>query len=364
MLDAIKPLLESGLINESVGQAINEAWESKLNEAREEVRAELREEFSRRHEQDKQHMATALEKMVTEGLRSEIEEFTEERAAMNKDRVAAKQKLRESAGQFNDFMVKKLAEEIKELREERRNYHGMQSKLHEFVLRSLAKEINEFAQDKQELTEARVRLVRESRSMLAQTKKKFVKEAAERLSSLVTTKLDSELTQLKEDISAAKKNTFGRKLFEAYMSEFSASYLNENAMARQLKAKLQATQTALAESKANEKKAKTLLESKTQEAKKLTEAHERQKIMSSLLMHLTESKAREMKELLEGVQTAKLKSTFDKYLPAVLNGSGKQASNKMLTEGKVVTGNKSNTAEDGAQIGPDVHEMKRLAGLK
>jgi len=35
MLDAIKPLLESGLINEETSQALNEAWESKLNEARE-----------------------------------------------------------------------------------------------------------------------------------------------------------------------------------------------------------------------------------------------------------------------------------------------------------------------------------------
>ena len=42
MFDAIKPLLESGLINEDIGQQINEAWESKLNEAREQVRAEDR----------------------------------------------------------------------------------------------------------------------------------------------------------------------------------------------------------------------------------------------------------------------------------------------------------------------------------
>ncbi len=31
MLDAIKPLLESGIINEETSVAINEAWESKLN---------------------------------------------------------------------------------------------------------------------------------------------------------------------------------------------------------------------------------------------------------------------------------------------------------------------------------------------
>ena len=48
MLDAIKPLLESGLINEDVGRELNEAWESKLNEARNQVRAELHEEFAQR----------------------------------------------------------------------------------------------------------------------------------------------------------------------------------------------------------------------------------------------------------------------------------------------------------------------------
>jgi len=39
MFDAIKPLLESGLINEDIGQQLNEAWEMKLNEARQQVRA-------------------------------------------------------------------------------------------------------------------------------------------------------------------------------------------------------------------------------------------------------------------------------------------------------------------------------------
>jgi hypothetical protein len=56
MLDAIKPLLDSGLINEDVSRELNEAWENKLTEAREQVRAELREEFAQRFEHDKQVM--------------------------------------------------------------------------------------------------------------------------------------------------------------------------------------------------------------------------------------------------------------------------------------------------------------------
>ncbi len=59
MFDAIKPLLDSGLINEDVSKELNEAWESKLSEAKEMVRAELREEYAQRYEHDKTLMAMA-----------------------------------------------------------------------------------------------------------------------------------------------------------------------------------------------------------------------------------------------------------------------------------------------------------------
>ena len=113
MLDAIKPLLDSGIINEETQTALNEAWESKLNEARETIRAELREEFAGRYEHDKNVMVEALDKMVTESLTSELTEFAEEKQALAEDRVKFKRHMVESAGKFNDFMVTKLAEEIK-----------------------------------------------------------------------------------------------------------------------------------------------------------------------------------------------------------------------------------------------------------
>ena len=64
MLDSLKPLLESGLINEDIGQQLNEAWESKLMEAREQVRAELREEFAQRYDHDRMVMVEALDKKI------------------------------------------------------------------------------------------------------------------------------------------------------------------------------------------------------------------------------------------------------------------------------------------------------------
>ena len=82
-------------------------------------------------------MVEALDKMVTESLSEEIQEFRSEKQAMNEDRVKAQSKLRESATKFNDFMVTKLAEEIKELRSDRKIQKESQQKLEQFVVHAL-----------------------------------------------------------------------------------------------------------------------------------------------------------------------------------------------------------------------------------
>ena len=134
MLDAIKPLLDSGIINEETQASLNEAWESKLNEARDVIRAELREEFAGRYEHDKNVMVEALDKMVTEQLSAELNEFAEEKKALAGDRVKFKTHMIESAGKFNDFLVTKLAEEIKELRSDRKTQTEAVARLEKFVI--------------------------------------------------------------------------------------------------------------------------------------------------------------------------------------------------------------------------------------
>jgi len=170
MLDALKPLLDSDLINEETRTEINEAWEAKLSEAREQVRAELREEFAQRYEHDKTVMVEALDRMVTEGLTAEIEAVAAEKQALAEDRVRFQSKMKESATKFNDFMVTKLAEEIGELRRDRRTHTEGLQKLEKFVVRALAEEIMEFAQDKRDLVETKVRLVSEARGKLESLK--------------------------------------------------------------------------------------------------------------------------------------------------------------------------------------------------
>jgi len=369
MLDAIKPLLESGIINEETSQAINEAWEYKLNEAKEQVRAELREEFAQRYEHDKNVMVEALDNMMTESLSQEIAEFHNDRQAMNEDRVKAQLKLRENASKFNDFMVTKLAEEIKELRGDRQIQKESQQKLEQFIVHALAREIKEFAQDKQAVVEAKVKLVAEGRKQLVALKQKFVAESAKRINYAVTSQLKGEIGQLKEDIQIARENAFGRKIFEAYASEFSVTHLNEKAETRKLIAALEEKDYQLAESIEQINKARVLVESKEREVRIIKESNLREKTMADLLSPLNEEKAELMRNLLESVQTQRLQAAFDKYLPAVLNnGTDKTTSKKpVLTESvKEVTGDKAAIKpkfDDDRTERDNVIDIKRLAGL-
>ena len=367
MLDAIKPLLDSGIINESTSQAINEAWESQINEAREIVRAELREEFAGRYEHDKQVMVEALDKMVTESLTAELKEFADEKQALAEDRVNFKRHMVESAGKFNNFMVTKLAEEIKELRADRKVQNEATAKLEKFVIHALAEEIKEFEQDKQAVVETKVKLVAEAKEKLAELQTAFVKRSANLVKEAVAKNLGSELTQLKEDIQAARENMFGRRLFEAFASEFAVTHLNENKEFAKLQTMLAKKDAIIAESKKAIAEKQALVESKEREVRVITESVSRKDTLADLLKPLNKEKAAIMQDLLENVQTAKLQSAYNKYLPAVLNNGSvtpKAEKSVVLAESRVeVTGNKS------AKIDVDVSdnnviEIKRLAGLK
>jgi hypothetical protein len=366
MLNAIKPLVDSGIINEDTQQAITEAWESQLAEAKEVVRSELREEFARRYEHDKSVMVEALDKMVTESLSEEIKEFKEEKQALAEDRVKFKKFVRESGSKFQGFMVEKLAEEIKELRGDRRIQAESIGKLEQFVMRQLAGEIGEFAKDKQEVVETKVRLIAGAKQKMAEMQKAFVNRSSKLVKEAVTKSLESELTQLKEDIQIARENMFGRRLFEAFASEFTATHLNENKEIAKLSSLVKAKNRQLEEAKKVATKAVKLVESKDQQMKVIQENVQRKQVLAELLGPLNKDKASVMSDLLENVQTSKLKTVYEKYLPAVLNNSkpAQPAQGKVLTEGrKEVTGDK--TAKPSVQSDTDnVVEIKRLAGLK
>ena len=365
MQNAIKPLLDSELLSEEAQQEITEAWESKLNEAKEQARAELREEFAQRYEHDKTVMVEALDRMVTEGLQTEIQAVQAEKQQLAEDRVKFQGKMKESATKFNSFMVTKLAEEIGELRKDRKMHTEGVQKLEQFVVHALAREIQEFAQDKQDVVNTKVRLVREARRQLETLKAKFVTESAKKMSNAVSTHLKGELNQLKEDIKVARENNFGRRIFEAYASEFGATHLNEKQEVRKLHDTIAAKDAKLSEAIKFAEKAKVLVESKEREMRILKESNQREAALEELLAPLNKEKQEVMRNLLESVQTPRLSNAFEKYLPAVLADRSVKAT-KVITESlSEATGDKSARSPDADQVDEtsNVIDLKRLAGL-
>ena len=363
MLDAIKPLLDSDLITEETRTEINEAWEAKLSEAREQARTELREEFAQRYEHDKTVMVEALDKMVTEGLAAEIAQVAAEKQSLAEDRVKFQSKMKESSTKFNSFMVTKLAEEIGELRKDRKMHSEGLEKLESFMVHALAHEIQEFAADKRDVVETKVRLVREARSKLESLKARFIKESAQKMSQAVSQHLKTELGQLQEDIKVARENNFGRRIFEAYASEFGATHLNEKAEVRKLYSALSKKDAQLSEAIRLVQRSKVVVESKEREIRMMNESNERDSTLEMLLAPLNRDKQEVMRNLLESVQTPRLKNAFEKYLPAVLEDRSVKAS-KVITESvSVSTGDKS-VPSSQQEDRSNVFNLKRLAGLK
>lgn len=366
MLDAIKPLLDSDLINDETRTQIEEAWGSKLTEAKEQVRAELREEFAQRYEHDKSVMVEALDRMVTENLTAELAEFAEEKKQLSEDRAKFVGKMKTVTETFDKFLVTQLAEEINELNADRQAQNEHVAKLEQFITHQLAEEISDFQQDRQDVVETKVRLVKEAREQFKTLKHNFVETSAKLVKESVSKHLNAEITQLREDIQTAGENNFGRRIFEAVAAEFSASHLNENQEIKDLKKIIESKETALAEAEVAIAEKNQLVESKTKEISMITESTKRSEVMNSLLKPLNKDKGAVMRDLLESVQTSKLQAAYDRYLPVVLDGkAAPKAEKQMVAESrKVVTGDKEVKHQVTDAHDDNVVELRKLAGLK
>ena len=363
MLEALKTLFENNVISEQVKAEIESAWEKRIVENREQVTQQLREEFAQRYEHDKGVMVEAVDRMLGDQLREEIAQFVEDRKQLAEAKAKVVMEGKRVAQTMKEFVVRQLAQEVTELHEDQKQMADKFIKLEQFVVEALAQEIAEFHTDKQELAETKVRLIREGREAFAKVKEQFIKRAATLVENAVEQTLTKEMTQLREDIEAARRNDFGRKLFEAFASEYQTSYLNEKSETSKLLKVIDMKEMAVAEARKEAAAAKQLAESKEQKIKALMESKERQEVMSELLAPLAREQKVIMSELLESVQTVKLRTSFEKYLPAVVAGKAAPQTRKALVEAKEVTGNKIPNSTSSSEA-DNIVEIRKLAGLK
>jgi hypothetical protein len=363
-MEALKALLESEAITEAMKTEIQEAWTAKIAENRRQVTVELREEFAQKYEHDKSVMIEAIDSMISEKLVEEVTEFQEDRKQLAEAKAKYAIAMKENANLLKRFVSETLVKEVSELHEDQKSMASKFSALEEFVIEQLAKEIAEFQEDKQDLAETKVRLVREAKDHIAKVRADFISRSAKLVSETVNKTLKKEISQLKEDIDTARQHDFGRKLFEAFASEYLNSHLNEKSETKKLLKVLELKDKQIAEAKVIARKATQIAESKDVEVKRLVESAERQKVLNELTAPLGKDQQSIMMDLLESVQTPKLRSAFDKYLPSVVEGKSPAKQKAVLKEGTEITGNRTQNNNSNADVDSNVVDIKRLAGIK
>ena len=361
MLDAFKQLVESGVMTEETTQVVEAALAAKIQENRDQVTAELREEFAQKYSHDKTVMVEAIDKMLSDRLAVEMAELYNDKRALAEAKVAYQQSIAADAKKLEGFVIKQLGKEVVEFQSDRKKVAENFSKLEQFIVHALAKEIKEFAVDKRDLAETKVKLVREAKSKFEEIKQRFIQRSAQVVEATVTKKLTSEIKQLKEDIDSARNNSFGRKLYEAFAQEYSASFLNEKSETSKLLKIIKKKDQELAEATNAIAEKANLVESTQREIRVTKDLMERKQVMAELLSPIAGDKRALMKQLLESVETKKLSVAFEKYLPTVMEGATVKAAKAKLTESSEVTGNR----ESKPQVGLDnILDIRKLAGLK
>jgi hypothetical protein len=355
MFDAISKLVESGVIGEETQKTIQEAWNNKIKENKEQAAAELREEFAKRYEHDKNNMVEAIDKMMTDKLSEEISKFVEDRKALAMEKTAYKENVDAHSAKLESFVMNKLAEEITELNADRKGVHENFSKLEEFVVGALAREIKEFHEDKKGVVETKVKLVKEAKEQMKKLKEAFITKSAKVVEDAVTKKLSEELTQLKEDITAARQINFGKRVFEAFASEYQSSYLNEKSETSKLLKLVDEQMLKIEEAKKSIEEKQAVIESKEQEIARSKDLMERKETMAELLKPLSKDKADVMNQLLESVQTKDLKSAYAKYLAPVMDDKSAAATGK-----KVISEAKGDRPQ---REDADLTNIRKLAGI-
>lgn len=342
MTKQFEEVLTEANVDENLRVVIQEAWNAKLLEARDVISTELREEFSQKFEHDKNNLIETVDRFVSEHLTAEITELAKDKANLVAERKLSDKQVREHIEQLDRFVVKTLLNEINELRDESKKRNAHFNEFEKFVTESLAEEIKNIRASETALVEQKVKIISEGKKTLSEAKSKFVARAAKLFNEHINGVLTREITQYKEDIEAARKNDFGRRIFESFASEYMTSFINTNSEVNNLSKKLD-EQTKLVESLQAKIVEKDKLVENTQRQLKLSaNVNKRKEVIAQLIAPLPKDKKLVMQHLLESAKFEDLQKQYQKYLPHVLKeGSLPQPAKTVITEStREVTGNR------------------------
>ena len=370
MIVKFSKLLEGTELTDEVRAALQESWDSSLAEAREEQSAELREEFAQRYDHDKGIISNAVDGFVTDKIKAEISELAEDRKELIKEKVRYRQSVKKNINILQQFILETVSKEVQELRKDRKQFSKHVENLDEFISEQLAEELSEFHNDKKSLVEQKVKMIKAGKKEIAEAKKKFIAYASKKVEKAVNSTLTNEMSTLREDITAARENDFGRKIFEAFVTEYGSSILNEGSEVQKMHQQIANVQASLRES--NEKLRIQAAQTRNTKSKlRISEDKAiRTKKLGKLLSSLGSKKRELMTELLENTQTKNLERDFNKYIDSVLTDNTPSKRKTLTENARIKTSMRSGdkkapvvtddaTTADEAEI----VQIRKLAGL-
>jgi hypothetical protein len=233
------------------------------------------------------------------------------------------------------------------------------TKLDEFVTTQIESEFNELRSDIESFRDLEAeyagKLVQEKKT-LAESMNDELEILIDKIDSFFEIRLAEELEELKEDLEVAKQNEFGRKIFEAFVGEYSKSYVDEDS----IQSKLTVTESKLSD-----------IQARLSEVEKEKDGLLREAKLEQLLKPLNGSKREQMQFVLQNIDTKKLDEAYNHFIGRILKEESKPTSTTKLEESKsskttVVTGeeNENILKEQQTEVRKsDLATLKRLAGI-
>ena len=227
--------------------------------------------------------------------------------------------------------------------------------LEKFVDEQITEELTELKSDIERFRDLEAeyagKIVAEKASM-AEKVQEDLDQLVDKIDAFFEIRLTEEFDELKEDIEVVKQNHFGRQIFEAFVTEFSKSFVDEESV----QAQLQVTESKL------EDASKKIAALEAEQTKMVRESK-----MADVLKSLSGSKREQMAFILQNVETEKLEEHYNQFIGRVLKEE-KQEPAKVIAESvketKVVTGE---VLEEGkTEVAPKnskLDSLRALAGI-
>lgn len=190
----------------------------------------------------------------------------------------------------------------------------------------------------------------EAKAAMRDELKDDLKELVEKIDAFLEIRLASELEELHEDLETARKNDFGRRIFEAVAAEYVQNFSDDDAAEsslRETRERLGETEDALAT------------------AERQLASYERTQTMTSILRPLGGRQKEVMEAILRNVDTEHLEEGYKTFIGRVLRETdNSEKEGEVLAEGKE-TGTKKKKADaeqklsEGAEVNGDDAELLR-----